>query len=167
VNQPRHPFRINVGFLFNQPIGYRREFPFEYPLVELSPEFIFSNFQGTAAFDRTQQGLRLEGDFSATFPLTCSRCLESFESTLHTHFEEIFTYPDYPLSENEQVIPENGFIDLQEYISDYLALEIPINPICQPDCRGLCSQCGQNLNLGVCEHQQPVQDNSLSSIHQS
>jgi len=157
VNQPRHPFRINVGFLFNQPIGYRREFLFEFPSITFSPEFTFGNFHGIAAFDRTQQGLRLEGDFNATTPLTCGCCLEQFEASLHTHFEEIYTFPEYPLSENEQVIPQNGFIDLQEFIGDYLALEIPINPVCKPSCRGLCSYCGQNLNLAQCEHVNPAE----------
>lgn len=152
MNQPRHPFRLNVGFLFNQPIGYRREFPFAFPSIKFDPDFLYENLQGTAAFDRTQHGLRLEGDFMATTSLTCSRCLEQFKSSLQTHFEELYTYPEFPLSENEQVIPENGFIDLEEFIGDYLALEIPINPICQPSCRGLCSQCGQNLNLAQCEH---------------
>lgn len=152
MNQPRHPFRLNVGFLFNQSIGYRREFPFEFPYIEFSPDFVFENFKGTATFDRTQHGLRLEGDFMATATLTCSRCLELFESNLHTHFEELYTYPEFPLSENEQVIPENGFIDLQEFIGDYLALEIPINPLCKQSCHGLCSVCGQNLNLAQCEH---------------
>jgi len=83
--------------------------------------------------------------------------LDSNCSRQHTHFEEIYTFPEYPLSENEQVIPQNGFIDLQEFIGDYLALEIPINPVCKPSCRGLCSYCGQNLNLAQCEHVTPAE----------
>jgi uncharacterized protein len=152
VNQPRHPFRINVGFLFNQPIGYIREVLFEFPQIVLSNEFKFTEFQGVAAFHRTQNGLRLLGNFKAEIRETCVRCLEEFDLPVQTDFEELFTYPNHPLSENEALIPENGFLDLEEMIGDFLMLEVPINPICQKDCQGLCKECGQNINLASCIH---------------
>jgi uncharacterized protein len=152
VNQLRHPFRINVGFLFNQPIGYTREIPFEFPDVTISNEFKFTDFHGTASFNRTHHGMLLFGSFSANTRVTCGRCLEEFDLPLHTDFEEIYTYPGHPLSENETFIPENGFLDLEELIGDFLLLEIPINPICKEDCKGLCSVCGQNMNLVSCGH---------------
>jgi uncharacterized protein len=152
VNQPRHPFRINVGFLFNQPIGYTREIPFEFPSITIANEVIFSDFNGIAAFNRTQPGLLLSGSFNANTRATCGRCLEDFDLSLKADFEEVFTYPGCPLSENETLIPENGFLDLEELIGDSLLLEIPINPICKEACRGLCIVCGQNLNLVPCDH---------------
>jgi uncharacterized protein len=152
VNQPRHPFRINVGFLFNQPIGYTREIPFEFPAITISNEFKFTDFNGIAAFNRTQNGLLFSGSFKAHTRLICGRCLEDFDLPLQTDFEEVYTYPDYPLSENETFIPENGFLDLEELIGDFLLLEIPINPVCKEDCKGLCKECGQDLNLASCDH---------------
>ena len=152
MNQPRHPFRINVGFLFNQPIGYTREIPFEFPVVTFANEVQFTDFNGTAVFNRTQPGLLLAGSFKAKTRVTCGRCLEDFDLPIQTDFEEIYTYPGYPLSENETFIPENGTLDLEELIGDFLLLEIPINPICKEDCKGLCDTCGQNLNLESCEH---------------
>jgi uncharacterized protein len=152
VNQPRHPFRINVGFLFNQPIGYIREIPFEFPQLFFSSEYKYTNFQGIAALHRTQNGLRLLCSFKAETKATCVRCLEEFSLPVKTDFDEIFTFPYHPLSENEAVIPENGFLELEETIGDFLLLEIPINPICRDDCRGLCKDCGQNLNQSACNH---------------
>jgi uncharacterized protein len=152
VNQPRHPFRINVGFLFNQPIGYTREIPFEFAAITISNELDFTDFNGIATFNRTQNGLRLFGSFNAHNQVTCSRCLEDFDLLLQTDFEELYTYPGYSLSENETLIPENGSLELEDLIGDYLMLEIPINPICQEDCKGLCKECGQNLNLVSCSH---------------
>jgi uncharacterized protein len=152
VNQPRNPFRINVGFLFNQPIGYSREIPFEFPQPIALNKFQFENLSGFASFQRTQNGLLLQGGFKAETSATCVRCLVQFPLSLGTEFEEIFTYPNHPLSENEALIPENGTLDLEEMISDYLVLEVPINPICKEDCKGLCNECGLNLNLGECPH---------------
>jgi uncharacterized protein len=159
VNQSRHPFLINVGFLFNQPIGYIREIPFDFPQPIALGEFHFESLSGIAAFHRTQNGLRLIGDFKAETKTTCALCLEEFQLKIETEFEEIFTYPNYPLSENEALIPENGFLDLEQMIGDYLMLEFPINPICKEDCRGLCNDCGQNLNLGICSHHQQPEPN--------
>jgi uncharacterized protein len=152
VNQSRHPFHINVGFLFNQPIGYIREIPFEFQKVTISEEFIFNNFEGIAAFHRTQNGLRLLGSFKADVKTTCVRCLDEFDLAVQTDFEEMFTFPNHPLSENEAFIPENGVLDLEEMIGDFLMLEVPINPVCRKDCQGLCKECGQNLNLAACLH---------------
>ncbi len=152
MNQLRYPFRINVGFLFNQPIGYIREIPFEFPSITFTNEFKFTDFNGIAAFNRTQPGLLLLGSFKANTRVTCGHCLEDFDLPIQTDFEEVYTYPGYPLSENETFIPENGFLDLEELIGDSLLLEIPINPICKEDCKGLCIVCGQNLNLASCDH---------------
>jgi uncharacterized protein len=152
VNQPRHPFRINVGFLFNQTIGYTREIPFEFPSITIANESKFTDFNGIAAFNRTQPGLLLLGSFRANTKVTCGRCLENFDLLIQTDIEEVYNFPDYPLSENETIIPENGLLDLEELIGDSLLLEIPINPICKEDCKGLCIECGQNLNLASCNH---------------
>lgn len=159
MNQSRHPFRINVGFLFNQPIGYIREIPFDFRQSIALGEFQFEKLSGIAAFHRTQNGLRLIGDFKAETKTTCARCLDEFSLTVETQFEEIFTYPNHPLSENEALIPENGYLDLEQMIGDYLMLEVPINPICREDCKGLCNECGQNLNLGICSHRQQPEPN--------
>lgn len=50
-------------------------------------------------------------------------------------------------------IPEDGNIDFGPILREYLLLEMPIKPLCKPDCKGLCTVCGENLNLTTCEHQ--------------
>jgi uncharacterized protein len=152
VNYFRHPFRINVGFFINQAIGYSREFPFEFEKITLPVDFEIENLIGTIEIDRTQQGLRVIGNFSGSANTACGRCLVDFDQPLKTHFEELYTLPIYPLSEDESFIPEDGYIDFETLVSDFLALEVPINPVCKKDCRGLCLQCGQNLNISDCGH---------------
>ncbi len=156
MNQFRRPFRINVGLFINQHIGYIRQFPFEFSEITLLNDFVLDNLTGLTTFDRTQQGLRLQGHFEASTRVICGRCLELFKLPLVTEFEELYTLPNHPLSENEQLIPEDCFIDLEPLINDYLALEIPINPICKISCKGLCNVCGRNLNIGVCDHQKKL-----------
>ena len=55
--------------------------------------------------------------------------------------------------ESGLILPEDGHIDLEPLIREYLTLEIPIQPLCKPDCKGLCVECGENLNERLCEHQ--------------
>jgi len=54
--------------------------------------------------------------------------------------------------ETELVVPDDGYINLAPLTRDYLLLELPIKPICRPDCKGLCPVCGVNLNETICEH---------------
>lgn len=152
MNSTRRIFRFNTGFLINQPIGYTREIPIELLQHSFGQDLHVENFRGQLLLNRTQNGFRMQADFYAITTVECGRCLEKFDLQLHTIFEEIFTFENHPLSEDEFFIPEDGNIDFEPYIRDCLLLEIPINPICKPDCRGLCPECGQNLNIGDCGH---------------
>ncbi len=151
MNQPQKPFRVNVGFLINQPIGFSREIPFSFGLYQFQEETV-ENLEGTINLVRTQTGVQALIDFTALVDAQCVRCLENFKQPLHANFQELFTYSLEPLSEDEESIPEDGYLDFENSISDYLFLEYPIKPLCKPDCRGLCPVCGQNLNEADCEH---------------
>jgi uncharacterized protein len=153
VNQSDRDFRINVGFLINQPIGYYRDIPFEFEHYTFDESLSVDQLKGVINLNRTQTGLRMLAEFECLTQAECGRCLQDFDLSLKTQFEEIFTLENYPLSEDEQIIPESRNIDFRPYIRDYILIEIPINPVCEPDCRGLCKVCGQNLNLGECEHE--------------
>jgi uncharacterized protein len=49
-------------------------------------------------------------------------------------------------------IPETGILDLSTIFREYLLLDIPIQPVCSPTCKGLCPICGGNLNETECNH---------------
>jgi len=161
VHHPKRPFRINIGLLINQPIGYSRDFPFEVGDFFISPDLILHELTGTAVLGRTQPGLQVNADFQASIMVNCVRCLEDLKLPLHAVFEEIFTFETHPLSENEQIISGDGYINLEPFVSDYLLLQIPIKPLCKHNCKGLCSICGQNLNQATCEHHKEPVEGSL------
>jgi len=152
VNKAERVFRINVGFLINQPIGYNRDISIELEHHPFDETLTVDDLKGSLNIDRTQSGLRVQANFTAVTNAQCGRCLEDFQLKLESEFEEIFTYEHNPLSEEELIIPEDGNIDFEPYIRDYLLLEVPINPVCKPDCRGLCDICGENRNLHDCGH---------------
>jgi len=153
VNHPRRPFRINIGFLINQPIGYAREFIFDSPLAIKHDEVVLSEITGTAEFSRMQQGVRIQANFIAKITAECFRCLEDYKQDLTAIFEEVLTFKGHPLLEEEQFVPEDGYIDLESLLIEYLLLDLPIKQICREGCKGLCAVCGQNLNNVLCKHQ--------------
>ncbi|MBM3136639.1 MAG: DUF177 domain-containing protein [Chloroflexi bacterium] len=164
MNQTVHPLRINVGFLVNQPPGFQREVPIEFDHFRFDEDFLAEDLRGTITLSHTQNGVRSMGEISARIPLECGRCLDDYQQELQSEFEEIFTFSHRPLSEDEAIISEDGNIDFEPIIREYLLLEIPFSPVCRSDCRGLCSVCGQNLNEMDCGHMQASLTEEESSI---
>lgn len=156
MNQPRFPLRVNVGFLINQPIGTSRDIHFDFPNLDLSPDLALLMVHGLERIRRTPQGLLVQADFKANLQCECVRCLAEFEQPLHTLFSELFAFKTKGTSESGLLVPEDGNIDLAPLLREYLLLEIPIRPLCTLDCKGLCVDCGVNLNLVTCEHQARV-----------
>lgn len=149
----RYPLRINVGFLSNQPAGTFREIHFDFPEIVLGSDFELKNLLGVVKIGRTPQGIIAEGKFGGVTQANCVRCLTDFDQNLATSFQELFSYEMHPTTEEGMKIPEDGNIDFGPILREYLLLEMPIKPLCKPDCKGLCTVCGENLNLTTCEHQ--------------
>jgi len=153
VANPRHPLRLNVGFLIKSPIGTRRDFNFDYEKIRLGEDLTVNRLIGTARFDRTPQGLLLQGKYGAATDLECVRCLDTFSQPLNWLFTDLYAFDKSNVTDSGLLVPENGQIDLQPLLREYALLEIPINPVCKPDCKGLCPVCGENLNKTDCGHQ--------------
>ena len=110
----------------------------------------------------------VQGDFRTTIKATCVRCLEETEQALHAEFTELYvfqklqTYEQDSEDEPELVLPEDGYIDLEPLLREYLLLEIPIKALCRSDCKGLCPVCGANQNDINCDHgEQPSSTSAL------
>jgi uncharacterized protein len=98
-------------------------------------------------------------NFRAGLRLGCVRCLEEFSYPLSSTFDltlhpvkESASEEDVELTEDdmESNIFEGGEIHLSEIACEQIFLEIPYQPLCREDCRGLCPNCGKDLNLAPC-----------------
>ncbi len=163
MTENRHPLRLNVGFLLNAPIGTSRDFHFEFPHIHLQPDQDLDDLIGVARIGRTPQGLLLQGKFEAKVAAECVRCLIEFQQPLKTEFNELYAFTRRSMSESGLILPEDGKIDLEPLIREYLVIEIPISPLCKTDCKGLCSICGADLNEMTCEHQTHNLDAAITS----
>ncbi|MBN2678417.1 MAG: DUF177 domain-containing protein [Anaerolineaceae bacterium] len=110
---------------------------------------------GLARVNRTPQGLLINSDFKASVRLECVRCLDSFQQPLRAIFDELYAFNERTATESALILPDDGYIDLQPLVREYLLIEIPINPLCNEDCMGLCMICGANRNKVTCNHEEP------------
>jgi uncharacterized protein len=166
MTNPRRPFRINVGFIVHEEVGYTHDFPFDFDRIQVADDLTLRRLQGTAQMGRTPQGLLLQGGFSAETSLECVRCLKEFDRPLSWELTELYAFGPKSVSDSDLLLPEDAQIDLAPLMRDYALLEVPINPICRPDCKGLCPVCGQDLNFRDCGHR-PFEDESPFSALKS
>jgi uncharacterized protein len=164
MNNLTAPLVLNVGFISQQSIGYNRVFYFDLPELVLQPDLKLRQVEGEIEFSRTSEGLLAQGKFQAVVDATCGRCLCDFEQVLITDFTELFTFPSHVREDTELVYPEDGQIDFGPILREYMILEIPINPVCKQDCKGLCSVCGNNLNTEPCDHELDSIDPRMSVL---
>ena len=163
MNNSRRALRLNVGFLIHEEAGYSYEFPFEFDKVTVSDDLELRDFSGLLNVGRTPQGLLFTGDFTGKTTLECARCLTAFEQQLNWTMTELYAFTEKSVSESGLIVPEDAQINLRPLVRDYALLEIPIRPICKPDCKGLCLVCGQDLNVRDCGHR-PHEDESPFSV---
>jgi uncharacterized protein len=164
VTNPRRPFRLNVGFIVHQEVGYKHEFSFEFEQIQISDDLDLRHFEGVASVGRTPQGLIVQANFSAETTLECVRCLNEFDHSLTWQLTELYAFNKKSVSESELLLPEDAHIDLQPLVREYALLEVPIKPICKPTCKGLCSVCGEDLNQIDCGHKDIAEESPFSAL---
>jgi uncharacterized protein len=89
------------------------------------------------------------GEISTQVESVCVRCLEAVRIDMQIPFSEEYVQKadiDYP----DRHVYSGDKIELNEIILADLVLNLPIRVLCSEDCKGLCGQCGQNLNKGNC-----------------
>ncbi|MCW5971416.1 MAG: DUF177 domain-containing protein [Blastocatellales bacterium] len=116
--------------------------------------------------DRTGMDIRLRGQLRARLLAPCDRCLTDVSFDVDAPFD--LFYAPVPAdveagSETELQERDLGFsfyegdsIDLDEMVLEQLALALPTRVLCRSDCRGLCDQCGADLNSETCRCAKPM-----------
>jgi uncharacterized protein len=142
--------RFNFGFLLEAPNGTSREVELDYPSIRISEDMTLEPLQGVFTATRISEGIYLSGRLNSRVLLECVRCLEDAIVPLTLDIDELFYYPPEAAPAEAYVVGENGFIDLSPLVRELALLDMPIQPLCRPDCQGLCMICGQNLNESDC-----------------
>jgi len=107
---------------------------------------------------RSGDSIRVQGDIRGRTRFDCTRCLGPGGQEIAVRLDAYCEKREGELEdEDRQALEEGGLVfhdgkelDLFEEIRQTIVLEIPWNPVCRPDCRGLCPRCGHDLNAGSC-----------------
>jgi len=125
-----------------------------------SPDFGFPpSLDVHLVYYRSGRELFFSGNFSGAFTGHCGRCLEPFHFSLDKSFDFVLT-PDPKRSAHgaaELHRDELGLsyysseeVDMGPLIVEQVILALPTRPLCSENCRGLCGNCGANLNSEAC-----------------
>ena len=93
--------------------------------------------------------LILSAKIKANLEMICSRCLDTFIYPIDIDIEERFT-TNSESQDDEAVIVLDDVLDITEIVETSIISTLPIKRICKDDCKGLCQECGSNLNLNTC-----------------
>ena len=79
---------------------------------------------------------------------------------------DVFTGTPLPKPEEPGafVIDAQQVLDLSEAVRQYREIELPMQPLCGPDCAGLCPTCGRDLNMETCQCPQEPADSRWSAL---
>ena len=155
---------LNLGFLLHQSVGTSRDFEFDFPDISLGDDLNLSLLSGVLRMTRTSGGVYGNGQFQAQAETDCVRCLSSFVQDLRAEIDELFDYPARTSTDPLLRIPESGLLNLRPLLREQFVLAAPIRSLCKPDCKGICPECGINLNEEICDHPQEDLDPRLAVL---
>ncbi|MFT2018976.1 YceD family protein [Streptomyces sp. 796.1] len=106
--------------------------------------------------EAVMEGVLVTGTARAPLTGECVRCLEPLGRELEAEFQEMYSYPDADdrsrpadtgddAEEEDTLSLEDDLFDLEPVLRDAVVLALPLQPVCQEDCPGLCPDCGARL----------------------
>ena len=152
--------RYNVAQLLKELTGISRHYVVDETIASPEPEWgDILPVQGPVDMVRTSRGILVTAHLQAKVQDTCARCLEPATELVDVDFEEEY----FPMIDIETGAPlhlpadSDGFtidrqhqLDLTEALRQGVLMARGLTPLCRPDCKGLCPECGNNLNNGPC-----------------
>jgi uncharacterized protein len=111
--------------------------------------------------ESVNEGIVLKGVVQAPWTGECRRCLRPIKSTLRADVYEVFE--DEPV-EGETRQLEVDHIDLEPMAREAVLLELPLAPLCDEECAGLCPECGADRNAGDCGHAITTRDERWAAL---
>ena len=119
----------------------------------LSDPVAFSNVAVQGEFFGAGERVSIRGEITSTVTSRCAKCLEPVELKLNAEMDAQYARQIDP-EDPDLYSFEGSKADLTDAVRDALLLELPYRFLCSEDCKGLCPQCGVNLNLGSCTCQE-------------
>jgi uncharacterized protein len=153
---------IDISNIGPEGLLVRGEVPIETLVLEGDLKARLSPPRLEARLSRGARGVALSAHVETRVTLTCVRCLAPFEQSVSRDFRLTLVMQDPDPGEDSAEPPElpddldlypvrSQRVDMSDVVREQVDLSLPMNPVCRSDCRGLCPQCGANLNQKTCD----------------
>jgi uncharacterized protein len=123
-------------------------------------EFTAARISGTVLLTKHNRDVLVRGHLTGHLELACSRCLETFAAPATAEFDLLLAPGPAPAGAEEEELSRTDLdldyyqgevVDLESLLKEQIILMMPLKPLCQEDCKGLCPHCGANLNRETCQ----------------
>ena len=125
-------------------------FAFTLDLGGITPDITSGSCAVTGECFGFSDHITFKAQLECSFTAVCARCCKEFSGTLAHGFE----YPVAEKLESEEddrfLLLEDGCLDAEAVCAEELILNLPSRFLCREDCKGLCPECGADLNAGAC-----------------
>ncbi|OJH39836.1 YceD family protein [Cystobacter ferrugineus] len=144
----------------------------------------------SANLRKVSGGVLLQGQFTSRVAAACKRCLADAVLELPASFtinlvpeslargEDVLDEDEleekdrgqgesggsFSLEDTDEELFDGKVIDLEPIVREQVLLALPMNAVCREDCKGLCGQCGQNLNEKQCDCQEKYVDPRFAAL---
>lgn len=155
---------VNVSQLLLMGPGAVREFEFCEPFPDPAGELhLRGPIQGHARLTRTSEGILAHSEYHASVNLECARCLDDTVAEVSGELDEEFLpstdirtglpmHVPAGVEDDQSFINQHHEIDLDEVLRQNILTSLPIQPLCEAACPGLCEVCGERLGSRHREH---------------
>jgi uncharacterized protein len=177
-------FRFNAHDLPRRA-GEMREYSLDIPApdrigIDVIAVLVGELIHVDMRLESVTQGVLVSAQLSAIADGECVRCLEPVEFDIERKIQELYRYEpekahtkaqrkrareeEDDLDLEEELMMEGDIIDLEAPIRDAIVLSLPVNPLCDEDCPGLCPECGVKWTNLPAEHGHGVIDARWSGL---
>ncbi|MDM8528126.1 DUF177 domain-containing protein [Anaerolineales bacterium HSG24] len=160
---PTSYLEFNVSQLLKEETGVIRNFAVTAQLLFDTEQTITLNspVTGRLKFLSVGHNILITGTLQATVQQDCGRCLNPFDTRITIELEEEF-FPSVDVNtgsslshsaevEETNLINDQHILDLSKITQQEFVLAAESVRYCRETCLGLCSQCGQDLNIATCD----------------
>lgn len=145
--------KIKVSNLTNGRYDY--DFKGKVAGIDVSGPYV-DDYETRVVLNKFDNQIILDAETNIVANLICDRCASEFQSVITSKYRLIYLFTqNIEHSENDRIDvvylhPETDKIDITKDIRDYAILALPMKKLCLEDCKGLCPNCGKNLNEASC-----------------
>jgi len=120
--------------------------------VEMARVPVGSSLELDLDLDVLVDGIHVSGAVTGVIAEQCARCLRAISEEIRVDLDELFCHPGEGLDDGDTYEITDEHLDLEPLVRDAVILALPLNPLCRPDCTGLCQVCGTDRNEIDCGH---------------